>query len=129
MRTILFRGKDIETGQWLYGYYSKNTTGTWPLKDVIYPSADAEAGFLHYEEISPVTLGQYIGATDYNNTPIFEGDVVDLFGERYLIVYFEKAQRFAPAKPNGTIGNFDIGLCVVVGNIHDNPELMEAKPE
>lgn len=131
-RVIQFRGKSKDSDEWLYGHYGRNTTSAWPLKDVIYPSADAEAGYLHYEEIDPATLGQYTGINDRNGKPIFEGDIVRISGsaaeaitekERILMVDFGCDSSYAVGY--GLFKCFDYE---VIGNIYDNPELMNPLP-
>lgn len=159
MRQILFRGKNKETGDWLFGHYSRNTLHTWPLTDVIYPSHDAEAGYLHYEEIDGKTLGQYTGLNDKNGKPIFEGDVVQYndimdfdiqsivcFGEygqdgssgeynpRRCIGWFVRVDNFTCPdylessdfpEYKGEQNLLEVAAdCIVIGNIHDNPELI-----
>lgn len=137
MRTILFRGKDKERGSWLYGHYGKNTNGSWPLKDMIYPSQDAEAGWLHYEEIDGETLGQYTGLDDKNGKPIFEGDILrmDTFSPDVCEVRFVEGAfclHFIDAPypvDIHYIHHADRPQATVIGNIHDNPELLEVKTD
>ena len=139
MRTILFRGKDKERGSWLYGHYGKNTNGSWPLKDMIYPSQDAEAGWLHYEEIDGETLSQYTGLDDKNGKPIFEGDIIrmDAFTPPNCEVMFIEGAfclvfpEPGPAWPVDIhyVQHADNHQATVIGNIHDNPELLEVKTD
>ena len=139
MRTILFRGKEKETGKWLYGHYGKNTNKSWPLKDMIYPSADADAGWLHYEEIDGETLGQYTGFDDKGGKPIFEGDILRMdnftppncevrFIEGAFCLVFPEP---GPAWPIDIhyIQHADKPQATVIGNIHDNPDLLEVKTD
>lgn len=125
MREILFRGKRLDNGEWVEGYLGQDTLigdkKTW-LGYVIKPIPkklwDAE-----WFEVDPATVGQYTGLLDKNGKRIFEGDIVrgphisdDLMTEP---VEFSAVCGWMP---------FDYlreDLCEVIGNIHDNPELLE----
>lgn len=86
-------------------------------------------------EIDYKTIGQYTGLTDKNGEKIFEGDIVDFNirgdDESYGVVkYSVEETEFYLAYDNLTLGlgrnNYSWEL-EVIGNIHDNPELLEAK--
>ena len=107
MREILFRGKDIISGEWITGF----------LVDAQHIGCWVEAN-----PVRPETVGQFTGLTDKNGTKIFEGDIIKLeqSGKCYEVKY--KSVCFC-------IGiNWAISHepdCEVIGNIHDNPELLE----
>ena len=139
MREIEFRGKDKETGEWGYGYYRVNSF-----------HKDAHIDYAHSAitwDIKPETVGQYTGQNDKNGVKIFEGDIVktDLEFEPYLRVDQIKRVAYYTPDPNKTkydpvqhywgafvlIGKNDqyplyaYHNIRVIGNIHDNPELLE----
>ncbi|GHT87205.1 phage protein [Spirochaetia bacterium] len=129
MRDILFRGNRKDTGEWAYGDLSHLSYGVITINDAI----------VHAE-----TVGQYTGLRDKNGVKIFEGDVVKAdkqFMEKfcphefYLIDYLRGSYRmyFYPLSPNKADNEkFNTplfnsnGYIEVIGNIHDNPELLEA---
>lgn len=137
-REILFRGKHIHTtdsnehlnGTWVHGYLSD--------KNYIYDkSLDGE--FLVGEN----TICQYTGLTDKNGKKIFEGDIVrygsDIYGKVKFGLYAsafsfsDKNQGFYVEFQEDGLYRKELGYwrnaVVVVGNIYDNPELLEDKED
>lgn len=76
-RKILFRGKDLETGKWLYGSFIKT-----PNHAHISTSGEAFPA-----KVEPKTISQYTGLTDKNGTKIFEGDVLHFGDKNYLVFW------------------------------------------
>lgn len=118
MREILFRGKHISDGKWIYGVPVPNsfTTCIFKLMDDI--------GELRGFEVYPLTIGQFTGLTDKNGMTIFEGDIVKNIDGVYIVKYCESLTRFALVH-NGMISGRPISSGTVIGNIYDNPELLE----
>ena len=135
MRKITFRGKTYD-GMWIEGayYHANKNYGNPDDVHCIIPtteSLDYEQA-LEYFVVSPVTVGQYTGLKDKNGKRIFEGDIVTriLFDElyQYEVVYQSGYASFYGIRKGGFISFGDDGDCFeVIGNIHDNPELLEVR--
>ena len=131
MREIVFRGKRADNGEWVEGFLLKecnHSTCSWNLA-IEYKTK--RSGVFAYDvvDIIPETVGQFI-LTDKNSKKIFEGDIVKLFLDDGIamgvIRYSENAYRFMFYEDNVYGYGFD-NTCVfeVIGNIYDNPELLE----
>lgn len=128
MCEILFRGKRIDNGEWVEGYYykAKYCRTDDELCDYItvpHPKEYNEPSS-HYIVI-PETIGQYTGLKDKNGTKIFEGDIVKrfLFGKMciYQIDYDNGLACFiGRAGMNFTAFYCDSEEFEVIGNIYDN---------
>lgn len=131
MREILFRGKDVKEN-WHIGLLAKSGNG-WYISN--------SAGIPLAYEVIPSTVGQFTGLTDKNGNKIFEGDIVKykntdgikVNGVALTIIgkvnYNEKNASFA-IYGKDKIGAkhydyFPIKNIEVIGNIHDNPELLK----
>ena len=140
MREILFRGKRIDNGKWRIGFYCQvadESDGGARVKHVIVvPTFKTQTGFLVYEVI-PSTVGQYTGLTDKNGKKIFEGDILkedDVLhnGETQIkgrigTCSFEKGCWVILFKDTWGFLQTNIKACSVIGNIHDNPELLKSR--
>ena len=150
MREILFRGKRVDNGEWVEGYYYKakfyrDDTELCDYITIPHPSENGR-GNEHFM-VLPETVGQYTGLTDKNGKKIFEGDIVKILYtdwisqpledtrslEEYLDSLTEKGVvDFAPyvgwylknGKYDLSIISGTHGYIEVIGNIHDNPELI-----
>ena len=136
MREILFRGKRTDNGEWVTGFYVR-ADHHWHKhgihKDWIICGASANGGWFALHNKYPVksdTVSEYTALKDKNGKRIFEGDIVRMefvdteeVGE---IVWDEECCKWAYASPDGDIYGVDGTIeCEILGNIHDNPELLE----
>ena len=128
MREILFRGKRADNEKWEFGLLSRQRDLDGRDEFYIQTLRRSEYGFGGIAvSIIPSTIGQYTGLTDKNGIKIFEWDIVEYKGERYVIKYLEKHARFVPTKPNTVFAVFSYANAEVIGNVHDNPELLGDK--
>lgn len=126
MREILFRGKRMDNGEWVEGDLHKNTDFS---KAHIHPVGERVRSF----DVIPETVGQYTGLTDKNGNKIFEGDIVELhFSGARGVVIFDKYCYMIEVHAFGrpfckVIGEYDKDVLEVIGNAHDNPELLKGE--
>lgn len=145
MREILFRGKRIDNGEWVFGNFIEDKWGDDNgnavyaiLQDRVAPEI---AALWTPVKVIPETVGQYTGLTDKNGKKIFEGDIVRYRPEYWCeslqsVVEYCADKWNYPAfdlkdhdyEGNGLQFAHEEGIGLkVIGNIHDNPELLEVK--
>lgn len=131
MREILFKGKRIDNGEWIEGYYQKKYDFLGKSHLILYVDNHARWECV---EIDPETLCQFTGETDKNGKRIWESDVVWLVYDGkehiYQIVWDNSELDFKATNGEENYGsNFEYLLCCdeieVIGNIFDNPELLQ----
>ena len=129
MREILFRGKDKITGEWIVSDCISHIELTQGTRHILLRKVTNY--YTTYEEVKKETVGQFTGLYDKNGTRIYEGDIVK-YGDNILPVVFE--QRNGTAYFGLVYSNIetlpfghyqDLLQIEVIGNIHDNPELLE----
>lgn len=122
MRTIKFRGKRLSNGEWAYGSYVSHKDFFGEIKTGI---IDKEGNVF---EINPVTVGQYTGLNDTNSREIYEGDIFQAgyFGGVDVVMWDNENARYIGRSPQGCISYVGREPAVkIIGNIHDNSELLE----
>ena len=143
---ILFRGKRVDNGEWVEGFYVNVPEHYKPEMSGKSYIVSINNGL--FFEVVPETVGQFTGLADKNGKKIFEGDIVkyNLWDDKFdycevKFGYFYAAMDsynggpalgFYLADINGKaddIGFFEnlYKFVEVIGNIHDNPELLEVK--
>lgn len=137
MREILFRGRRDNKGAWHEGQYITRSGVHFIQQD--------DDGIIKKWWVYPETIGQYTGANDRNGVKIFEGDIlrweftdpVEEGGVDVCYAWVEyrndntHGSGFFLIDPEfGGVDTLDLINCrefSVVGNIHDNPELLEVR--
>lgn len=136
MREVLFRGKRVDNGKWVEGYYCKciEALGMKISKSAI---QETDENGLYFREIDPNTIGQFTGLCDKNGKKIFEGDILsdgavvewienlvwDSCGSRHSGFYCKKWTMDGGSELSWHLGFTN--KIEVIGNIYDNPELLE----
>ena len=141
MREILFRGKRTDNGEWVQGDLIHSQ---YKLGDTCVGQYGNTVGI---HQVDPETVGQFTGLTDKNGTRIFEGDVIRFHKFRYEpdwvgVISYDQCQYVATGKMplayekpmdgeafycpfEVAVSGIDKATITVIGNIHDNPELLE----
>lgn len=132
MREILFRGKDVISGEWVYGDLAQEKHTDNSIKCAIVQT-------LSTYEVTPSTVGQYTGLVDKNGKRIFEGDILKVYyygkSKIFGVVKFDESRFFidddfmrddikAKAPMTEMFSRYEFE---VVGNIYDNPDLLKGE--
>ena len=130
MREIMFRGKRTDNGEWAYGFpFSYQAR-------LVVEGIETWDGERH--KIDPSTVGQYTGLKDRNGKKIFEGDILLPPGEDAanlrLVVAFERGCWTLRVPGWGWLFDtplYEFGgeVYLKLGNIHDNPEMLEVSSQ
>lgn len=144
MRPIKFRGKSLESGEWVQGLVAVHTIcgDETELKTVILQIPEK---IYQYEScvVDTETIGQYTGLKDSDGVDIYEGDLIE-FGhegekETREVKYYgymgypafdlvtpENAKYYFDSNALSYISEYGEYPCYVVGNIYDDPELLDS---
>ena len=139
MREILFRGKRVDNGKWVTGYYIRanyHLHNRGIHKDWIITGACANGGWFVLRgryPVIPETVGQYTGL-EANGKRIFEGDIVrgrdalekGLVVEGYIDHQYGSFCIVCDLMTHFRWMDYEVE---VIGNIHDNPELIGGAEE
>ena len=123
-REILFRAKKVDGGEWVEGYVVQRY-GAWFIYDINNSDTCRQNNYL----IDENTICQYTGLTDKNGKKIYENDIVHI--ELYKGTVEYEYESFVIKWINAKFLRNDIGYWArlndlyTVGNVYDNPELLE----
>lgn len=136
MREIKFRGKRLDNGEWVVGSYIEAENRDLSIAHQIVPYESGEA----VREVDPVTVGQFTGLKDKNGREIYVGDILKSErDDRLYVVKFWSGMFYASVEEcnKGIFGGFPLHAltedeesgyeCDIIGNIHDNPELLKTE--
>ena len=147
MREILFRGKRIDNGEWVEGFYNHIPCGRFLCDEHCIQTIKQDGRIGQLYDVYDSTVEQFTELTDRNGVKVFDGDILKFTD---LNAEYEWIGRVEFGNPNeeynwgfqlvfikGEKPNTDILLWFdmeetgafseVIGNIHDNPELLEVE--
>ena len=146
MREILFRGKKMSDGRWVYGDYHKfscTTSSTIPAPTHYIMGIDTSSKAQIW--VDPATVGQYTGLTDKNGVKIFEGDIIQRKGYIYPLGRVEPCRErivrgtvtwmndgrnagywaiYSKDEHGNQVNYIFDNTFAVIGNVYDNQELL-----
>ena len=122
MRTIKFRGKRVDNGQWVYSMTMGYGTIKRKSKRLFF-----EIGIDNWCEVIPETVGQFTGLTDNNGVDIYEHDKVKVdssgvggaFHDGIYTVQYSLIDCAFYLDGTSGIGFNECYIYEVVGNIHE----------
>lgn len=130
MREILFRGKRFSNGEWVIGGIMKTFHPNYDCEneeEFLSQSPNCYCICANNKDyfVEQASIGQYTGLTDKNGKKIFEGDIVSAPIYYDIGCYPHTESKIISVKipeiyKMAFDGNFEI-----IGNIHDNPELLK----
>lgn len=140
MRSFLFRGKNVDNNEWVYGSLIQAANFCCILENeedvhpMDYPYLDGELGVIDgmVTPVIPETVGMYTGLLDKNGRLIFEGDVLDT--PRWVVSYCANCNDGLGMNAGWYIQRDDFESWKeleneewheVLGNKWDNPELLK----
>ncbi|EJA0792813.1 hypothetical protein MQB54_001419 [Listeria monocytogenes] len=139
MREIEFRAKRIDNGEWVYGNLMQfEDSATFIFADE--RKGASTLTYAHFiinnmHAIDEKNVGQYTGLKDKNGKKIFEGDIViNSKGQIGYIAFLVQEAGFVVVLKNSDyrLGHRNTNECYekathhkVIGNMHENPELLE----
>lgn len=125
-REILFKGKRVDNGEWVEGFYCPRPYSHFPCEPSIFPIDTIDKEWYGIEVILE-TVGQFTGLTDKNGVKIFEGDIIKYKENLFEIKYSTEQARYLAVLTNGVFDPVAMQNCEVVGNVFDNSELLKGE--
>lgn len=145
MREIKFRGRTPD-GKWIYGDLIHSGTDTIGILEADAPCLEA------ITDVIPESVGQFTGLHDKDGKEIYEGDIIDFYSEfwreleypyridpkhfyRLVVVWnvrdvgfglISLGEALLPPEAQSPTGITQISDSYLIGNIHDNSELLKS---
>jgi len=141
-KRYLNRGKRLDCGDWVQGslLYAEATVGDDILAVIVesmeWNHAEEFFNICKRYRIDPATIGRFTGLKDKNGKLISEGDIIysgvysPFMTGNYQVQYLDTEAKFILVCEKGNYAGFDTGMGMdveIIGNIHDNPELLEVR--
>lgn len=125
MRTIKFKGKSLEDGEWNYGDLSHVADQTLVKNN---PCRDKRPVFTF--AVAPDTVGQYTGFLDKDGKELYEGDILRYNNSTFAVEWSEDLGAFTlrAIREKGKCDDIPLGVIlkyirfIIIGNIHDKQE-------
>jgi uncharacterized phage protein (TIGR01671 family) len=115
LRSIKFRGRRIDNGEWVYGWLVKYG---WTGKEKYYIVPEY-ASALYADEVDPFTVGEFTGLRDKSGREIYENDIWEDERDKWVWTWIDRYARFVASVSD------NMAQCGrIIGNIHENPELL-----
>ena len=125
-----YRGRIKDSTVWVYGYFTKSPQGIARIWSPI--TKDNGESYLYDYVVDPETVGQYTGLKDRNGKEIYEGDIIrskTYLGETLVIKWDNVYTGFychdKTDEEENHLNMLEAVESEVIGNIHDNPELLK----
>ena len=154
MREIIFRGKRLDNGEWVEGFYNHIPNGRFGTDEHMIQTIkeNGKIGMLY--DVDPSTVGQNTGLKDKHGKRIFEGDIIKSdngrysaisvvkFGEYYPKMFCAMLAICCPGTQHLNANGFYLASTKhedmilfksryfeIIGNVHDNLELLKEEDE
>lgn len=131
MREHLYRAKDLKSGEWVYGNLIETQDREYTEYAILEKTAEhrygGEYGDDGWHKVKPETIGQFIGLLDKNGNKIFDDDIVAVCD---LSTGYSKRRIEKVEYDESSCGYWfyhfkgDIHFVELIGNIYDNPDLI-----